>query len=299
MLSATVLVAASAACGGSGALDGSKTREAGADAPVVSIPSSEVDTPIVGGSPEQHAALREILAGIGPTSIERIEIEAFGDDEIAISFSIAGGRKNLRGEWEAWLVAGIFRDASDTSGLPAVLVVDTNGDAVRLGRRVPAEPPPPPDATPEATQALAATIQEAAAESESELVEFSTFEPAGLAFAITLETDNPAALLKARLDPYLERLDDRFRRYEGTYFRLVDEAGETVWQLATTSRMTRAAHGVTRPELRGCDPIPSFPTAHVARHHPARPSAGERARRAASIVQVPAAQPSVQLEGAD
>jgi hypothetical protein len=269
MLSATVLVAASAACGGSGALDGSNARVADADAPVVSIPSSEVDTPIVGGSADQHAALREILAGIGPTGIERIEIETFGGDgEIAASFSIAGGRKNLRGEWEAWLVAGIFRDASDTSGLPAVLVVDTNGDAVRLGRRVPGEPPPPPDATPRATQTLAATIQKAAAESGSELVEFSILEPAGLAFAVTLETDKPAAFLKARLDPFLELFNDRFRQYEGAYFRVVDEAGETVWQLATTSRMTRAAHGVTRPELRGCDPIPSFPTAHVT---PPRP----------------------------
>jgi hypothetical protein len=240
MLGATVLVAASAACGG------------------------KVDTPIVGGSPEQHAALREILAGIGPTSIERIEIETFGPDyEIAVSFSVAGGRKNLRGEWDAWLVAGIFRDTSDTSGLPAVLVVDTNGDAVSLGRRVPAEPPPPPESIPQAAQALAATVQAAAAESGSELVDFSILAPAGLAFAVTLKTDHPAAFLKERLNSFLERFDDRFPQYEGAYFRLVDEAGETVWQLATTSRITRAAHGVTRPELRGCDPIPSFPTGHV------------------------------------
>jgi hypothetical protein len=240
MLSATVLVTASAACGGSG-----------------------IDTPIVGGSPEQHAALRQILAGIGPTSIERIEIESFGPDfEIAVSFSVAGGRKNLRGEWEAWLVAGIFRDTADTSGLPAVLVVETSGDTVRLGRRVPAEPPPPPEAIPQAARALAATVQEAAAESGSELVEFSILEPAGLAFAVTLKTDRPAAFLKERLNAFLERFDG-FRQYEGAYFRVVDEAGETVWLLVTTSRITRAAHGVTRPELRGCDPIPSFPTAHV------------------------------------
>jgi hypothetical protein len=241
MLGATVLVAASAACGGSG-----------------------IDTPIVGGSPEQHAALREILAGIGPTSIERIEIETFGPNyEIAVSFSVAGGRKNFRGEWEAWLVAGIFRDAADARGLPAVLVVETNSDGVRLGRRVPAEPPPPPEAVPQAAQALAATVQEAAAESGSELVDFSILAPAGLAFAVTLKTDHPAAFLKERLNAFLERFDDRFRQYEGAYFRVVDEAGETVWLLATTTRITRAAHGVTRPELRGCDPIPSFPTAHV------------------------------------
>src|SRR5918996_2566513 len=266
MLGAALLLAATAACGGSGEVDDGTTQEMRADAPIVAIAASEVETKIVGGTPEQQAALREILAGIGPTSIERIEVgkpepgwEPVGEDDVTVSFAIEGGPKNLRGEWEAWLVAGVFRDVSDTAGFPAVLVVDTNGDAVRLGRRVPAEPPPPPEATPKPAQALAERVRQAAAESGAELVDVSILEPAGLAFAVTLKTDDPAKFLKERVDPFLKLFDDRFQRYEGAYFRVVDEAGDTVWHAANASRMTSGSHAVTRQELRGCDPIPIFP----------------------------------------
>ncbi|MGH3045393.1 MAG: hypothetical protein ACRDNC_00065 [Gaiellaceae bacterium] len=266
MLGAALLVAATAACGGSGEVDDGTTQEVRADAPIVAIAASEVETKIVGGAPEQQAALREILAGIGPTGIERIEVgkpepgrEPVGEDDVAVSFALEGGPKNLRGEWEAWLVAGVFRDVSDTAGFPAVLVVDTNGDAVRLDRRVPAEPPPPPPATPEAAQELAERVRRAAAESGAELVDLSILEPAGLAFAVTLKTNDPAKFLKEELDPFLELFDDRIDRYEGAYIRVIDEAGEMVWHAANASRMTRGSHGVTRPELRGCDPISIFP----------------------------------------
>jgi hypothetical protein len=266
MLGAAALVAVTVACGGSGSGDEGKARGQRPDAAIVSMPSSEVDTPIVGGSVEQQAALREILAGLGPTSIQRIEIqepgpgwEPFDEDDVVVAFATKGGSENLRGEWEAWLVGGIFRDASDTAGLPDVLVVDTNGDAVRLGRRVAAEPPPPPDATPEAAQALAESGERAVAESGAELVDFAILKPAGLAFAITLKTDEPAKFLNEQVEPFLKLSDDRLQREEGAYVRVVDESGEIIWQAASASRMTRWSHGVTRPELRGCDPIPIFP----------------------------------------
>jgi hypothetical protein len=48
-------------------------------------------------------------------------------------------------------------------------------------------------------------------------------------------------------------------QFEGAYFRVIDRDGETVWSAANASRMPVAANGTTRPELRGCDPIGTFP----------------------------------------
>jgi hypothetical protein len=265
MLGAAVLIAATVGCSGRGSTGHEGIRGTRAAVPVVAISSSEVGTRIVGGSPRQQAALRKIVAGIGRTSIRRIAIrkpksgwKPFDKGDVVVSLATERGSKNLRGTWEAWLVAGIFHDVSDEAGLPPVVVAETDGDAVRLGRGVPAEQTPPPHATPEAARALAERVQKAAAESGTELADFSILEPAGLAFAVTLKTDDPARFLKKRFDPFLELMADT-GQFEGAYFRVIDGDGETVWSAANASRMPVAANGTTRPELRGCDPIGTFP----------------------------------------
>lgn len=265
MLGAAVLIAATVGCSGRGSTGHEGIRGTRAAVPVVAISSSEVGTRIVGGSPRQQAALRKIVAGIGRTSIRRIAIrkpksgwKPFDKGDVVVSLATERGSKNLRGTWEAWLVAGIFHDVSDEAGLPPVVVAETDGDAVRLGRGVPAEQTPPPHATPEAARALAERVQKAAAESGTELADFSILEPAGLAFAVTLKTDDPARFLKKQFDPFLELMADT-GQFEGAYFRVIDRDGETVWSAANASRMPVAANGTTRPELRGCDPIGTFP----------------------------------------
>ena len=100
MLGAAVLIGATVGCSGRGSIDQGGIRGAGTGVPIVAIASSDVETTIVGGSAKQQAALRKILTGIGPTSIERIEIgrpesgwKPFDEGDVAVSFATEGGPK--------------------------------------------------------------------------------------------------------------------------------------------------------------------------------------------------------------
>ena len=80
-----------------------------------------------GGTPEQQALLREILRGIPRSHIKEVALVAPPEDFepqdatwISFDVSAADPVANVRGFWQALLVAGLFRDESAKRGLPFV-----------------------------------------------------------------------------------------------------------------------------------------------------------------------------------
>jgi hypothetical protein len=71
-------------------------------------------------------------------------------------------------------------------------------------RRVPAEGLPSPEATPRSHTRARRVGATGGGESGAELVDLAILEPAGLAFAITLKTDEPATFLSERVEPHPE-----------------------------------------------------------------------------------------------
>ena len=199
---------------------------------------------IAGGSPEQRALLEEIVTGLGPSMLTRIEVR---ESRRGVELAAEAPRPvALRAEWEAWLVAGAFRDGSLERGLPRLvgLAVGDTWMAIQGG---------PWNGGVDDPRTLSREVHRASGRSGIHFDPYALLRPAGVAPAITFRTGDGAEFLTTYLPRFLEELGDPWR-YEGFYLRVEGVNGERIWEWAGSSRLATGGSG-TKPGLEGCNPI--------------------------------------------
>src|SRR6266540_1075206 len=91
----------------------------GGAAPAVgSISPSDVTTKIVGGTPMQQKVMREVLAGLGPTTLTEVEIQE--SEPSSVLLVVPHDQENVLAEWQSWLLAQAFAQRSRQLELPTV-----------------------------------------------------------------------------------------------------------------------------------------------------------------------------------
>ena len=198
---------------------------------------------VVGGAPEQRALLAEIVDGIGPSRLAAVAIER---EEESVGLAIEPVESGLRAKWEAWLVAGAFRDRSHERGLPEVvgLAVEDAWISIEGG---------PWSGGLDDPRALSREVHRADGRSSVHFDEYALLRPAGAVPAIVFRTNDGATFLTQYLPRFLEELGDPWR-YEGFYFRVESTDGRLLWEWAGSSRLSTGASG-TSPGLEGCNPV--------------------------------------------
>jgi hypothetical protein len=253
-----------AACGGPAAEAVETATETTA---ATSAPSAEIkradSTQIDGGTPQQRAALRDVLAGIDPSEIEQVQIgrpgsrwRPFGPRDAKVVF-VLGREQPTLSRWKATLAAGAFRDRLFQLGLHRVIAVEIRGwSASRLGPERARDDGP--SGVPAAGQgdavALEARIREAAAAAGAEIVSLRLLAPLGVAPAVRIRVADPAGFLDGRARAFLRSFGQYWRNYDGLFVQGVDREGEIFWTFATSSRVPEQTER-RRPDLVGCDPL--------------------------------------------
>lgn len=209
-------------------------------------------TEISGGNPTEQALLRDIVAGMQPTVVEKIEITGGGHD-VALHFTAPHDRWNLS-YWQETLIAAAFRDRANAVDDLTVSIFGGDANGVLLNNHGPATPLPP--AKPGDAEAARQKFENAAAKTGVSLKELTIYHPDGIAVAATLESDDPALFLVHRMRPFLDALGDR-SHLDGTYISLVDASGQTVWESSYNERIWEGSVG-SRPDLEGCSPVSNW-----------------------------------------
>ena len=182
---------------------------------------------VAGGSAEQRALLGEIVEGIGPSVLRSVTVATTDRGaEIVVEPRPDAG---LRGEWEAWLVAGAFRDRSHELELPAVVGLTFDGAWMDIEGG-------PWSGGLDDPRALSREVHRADGRSSVHFDEYALLQPAGVVPAITFRTDDAETFVDEYLSKFLEELGDP-RRYEGFYFRIESPEGEPLWEWAGSSRL--------------------------------------------------------------
>ena len=182
---------------------------------------------VAGGSAEQRALLGAIVEGVGPSVLRSVTVAATDRGaELVVGPQPDAG---LRGEWEAWLVAGAFRDRSRELALPAVVGLTFDGAWMDIEGG-------PWSGGLDDPRALSREVHRADGRSSVHFDEYALLQPAGVVPAITFRTDDAEAFLDQYLSKFLEELGDP-RRYEGFYFRIESLDGEPLWEWAGSSRL--------------------------------------------------------------
>lgn len=214
-------------------------------------------TEVGGGTASEQALLRQVVAGMQPSVIERIEITGSGND-VALHFTAPPDRWNLA-QWQEGLVSGAFRDRAQAAGDGLDLsIFGGDADGAILDRNGPATPPPP--AQPGDAAAARRLFENAAAQSGISLDRLTIYRPDGIAVAATLESDDPASFLVHQMPAFLDALGDALGLHsnlDGTYVSLVDGSGETVWETSWNARISEGSVG-SRPDLAGCSPVSNY-----------------------------------------
>jgi hypothetical protein len=209
--------------------------------------------------------LREILAGLGETVIEKVRVTPAGKDwtptqpnSVVVHIDFTKADENGRGSWEAALLAEAFERRSRALHLQPVTAYETAMDGTRIEG--------PPNERPERNRITADELRSkaeaAAKESGARVMELRVVQPEHLALAITLEVSNPADYLRHHLSTVLDAIPSPSdHEYDGLYVLVVDQKGKFVWlSAATVSDTISGGSGGARPDLAGCDPVPRFGT---------------------------------------
>lgn len=207
--------------------------------------------PIAGATPAQRRVLRSILAGMGHTRIERIELsEATGrwpDGDVVL---FRAPRDDLRAEWESHLVGGVFRDRSLAERLPTVAVVAAGYAWSNVARAKPDSSFRPFRA--DDANAVLAGLERAARKSSAELERVELLQPEGVAVAARLRVSKPARFLSERWQTLVHELDADTARYEGRYLEIVDGRGHPVLEEFGASRLDWGGGGPVDKRYAGC-----------------------------------------------
>lgn len=210
-------------------------------------------TEVSGGTASQRALLRQVVAGMQPTVIEKTEITGSGND-VALHFTAPPDRWNLA-IWQEGIVTGAFRDRASAAGDNLDLSIfggDANG--ATLNHHGPPTPLPP--AKPGDAAAARQLFEKAATVVGVSLDKLTIYQPDGIAVAATLKSDDPASFLVHQMRPFLDALGDH-SNLDGTYISLVDGSGKTVWENSWNERISSGSVG-SRPDLAGCSPVSNW-----------------------------------------
>jgi hypothetical protein len=214
------------------------------------VPPTEVTTKIAGGSEVQQHVIRQILAGIGPTRIDSIEVatdidKAWGAPPGAVGIDVWSSKPDGFTHWQARTVAHVFGRRSLELGLPEVWYIGDNGDQAG-GIGFSQDRKDVPMTRDEAEKALHEVVEIAKRHGASTRIR--VFEPSRLAFAVEFRAANPAEFLHTGLKLSFAPIEDGKR--DGLYVNVLDTNG---------GRVLEAGSGVwVRPDLLSCSPYGWF-----------------------------------------
>jgi hypothetical protein len=252
---------------------GPASDRAAGDVPVVSIPPSDVRTKILSASPEQEKVLLEILAGLGPTPLETVEVDAspeegWGSEPNAVALLQRGPRRARLFAWHAWLVAHAFEWRSHELGLPPLAYFSGGLATISAGGVREADRQA---MSLDEARALVSNLRQSVARRGVEVRRIEVLEPRRYAFFVELVADDPAEFLLNHLDSALAPLT-RARGYDGDFVRLIDREGRPALESFGAGS---GGGGWIRPDLAGCYQISiSAPQGYTAPPCPADDSDG-------------------------
>jgi hypothetical protein len=242
---------------------------------VAKIPAADVTTKIVGASPKQEEVLREILAGIGGSEFEQLEVRATEEDpgsvDLVVPYQPEG---DMHAQWEAWLVAHAFAAHSKELGLPSVVQLVPTGleeYADILGA--------PPQRHPLSLAVALRRAEDARQTAElfgAHVKRIEVLEPDGVAFFIELQVNSgDAHFIREGLPRMLESVSESPDPVDaGDYTLIRDSRGKPLWEGATASLGDSITiNDWAKPTLRGCYQPP--PSAGPANKEPLRCDAEE------------------------
>lgn len=227
---------------------------------VVSVPGcgSKAAGPIVlGGNAGQRALMHRILDGVGATRLTRVRIlpvvPPWRDHHArnAVMLRIRAPHRSVRTQWEAQLLAAVFRDRSAALAFPEVAAVEYPGAGEGFFEQSTREPQ---KATAAKAAALRKRVRSAAERAGAAISELEAPLPYGVALEVVLKVPRPAAFLHHRLEGFLNIVRREWEQREGDYLGVVDLKGHFVWAWGTTTRMSSGIEYVV-PRLQSCDPI--------------------------------------------
>lgn len=244
----------------------------GRSAPARSV-SRMLTTDISGGTREQQALLREILAGFSQSQLSQISFvsppEDFEpQDATWLQFDVSASDQpnSVRGFWQALMVAGAFRDESAVRRLPyvagkTITVRAPDGTVLDEGSSL-IEQPLGHNVTPASDASLRTMLQSAATRAKVRVRGISFAHPLGRPGAeVTVTTTDANAFIRNRqtkLRDLLGALYDPARpQADGVYLEVLDSAGQVVTSSGYSVR-TGEGVGYTRPTLQAIRPTSSF-----------------------------------------
>jgi hypothetical protein len=242
---------------GCGAARQSAPRAKDRTAAVASIDPSAVTTKILGGTTMQQKVLREVLAGIGSTSLEEVEIKGSPRKPLAVGLVVPHDVENVMAEWHAGLLAQGFAERSRELGLPPVAFLAAergDADGVDFG------PGPASGPSPTLSDAMraAAGVRRAAEQHGAEVRRIEILKPNGYAFLIELRVEgDQAQFLQDGLPRVLQFVEPEDSGFAGDYSLIVDGDGKQVWEgeQAKDGDGWSEMGGTERWDLAGCSPF--------------------------------------------
>jgi hypothetical protein len=199
-----VIAAIAAACNDGAGAHGGAVSQPQTRWATVRLPSPHAVT-ISGGSPAQRSLLRQIVATMRPTEVRTLTIspapadwKPTSGDQVHLTAGLLGndhGRENSRGEWEAWMIGGAFRDRSVALGLPRLLVLSDAEGSQRVERPTAKQRRRP---APIDVAALRAAIDRAAGPS-GHVLSVRLGGPLGATAEVTIQTGRPVRFLRSGL----------------------------------------------------------------------------------------------------
>jgi hypothetical protein len=216
---------------------------------------------IEGGTAAERRLLAEIAQSMGTTQISRLSISPAtrdwhpvkpGDVMLTADFFRSGRHhENARGEWEAWLVAGAFRDRSAALGLPRLIVEASPGGASRVTRANGQSTVPPAD--PNGLAAYRRRVRAALAGVDARLVGLCVGIPDGYSADVTLQVADPIGFLKHQLSP----LEGRLQKLggDGSYLEVLERDGRVLYQQGGSARISSGLVGIPDQRYATCTTV--------------------------------------------
>lgn len=212
---------------------------------------------VEGGTAAQQRLLREILAGLGDTSIELIRLEDWVDDfegeeptreEIEASRGtcvrlVEPDPAHHRADWEARLAADAFEYRSADEGLPPVVwlqVGSQHGSVIGGWRREPLDE--------RSLQQLTAAVSRAAAEAGAQVEYLEILRPDGHAWAACLHVGEPHSFCRHGFHRFRDEVEHWSKLCAGRYLEVRDGGEHSVL-------MTANGVASVRRDLACCDPL--------------------------------------------
>lgn len=212
---------------------------------------------VTGATPAQEDLLRAIVREVPGPMIKSVAVGAppagfdFSGAWLSITVEARDGAASVRAQWQALVVAGLFRDLSASRGLPAVTgktitAVDPAG-AILDGPATTPLDSPPLDVPSTTTAALATAASRGAARAGLAVASIRVARPVGQpVIELTVEADDPALFTRSRNAALHSLLRELYGRAEGTYVEVVDRGGNAVLLSAFATRLGEGV-GWTQP----------------------------------------------------